>query len=47
MKYIVAEQELEIPNNVQVEVKARVVTVSGPLGKITKSFRHIPFELRK
>ena len=47
MKYIVAEQELEIPANVQVEVKARVVTVSGPLGKLTKSFRHIPFELRK
>lgn len=43
MKYIVSEQELEIPDGVKVEIKARTVTVSGPLGKLTKSFRHIPF----
>ena len=47
MKYIVAEQELPIPDGVKVDIKARVVTVTGPLGKITKSFRHVPFELRK
>jgi large subunit ribosomal protein L9e len=47
MKYIVSEQELEIPDGVKVEIKARTVTVSGPLGKLTKSFRHIPFEIRK
>ena len=38
---------MEIPDGVTVDVKARVVTVSGPLGKITKSFRHCPFELGK
>ena len=47
MKYIVSEQELEIPANVEVEVKARSVTVKGPLGKLTKSFTHIPFEMTK
>ncbi len=47
MKYIVSEQELEIPDGVEVEVKARTVTVKGPLGKLTKSFNHIPFEMRK
>ena len=47
MKYIVSEQELAIPDGVNVEIKARTVTVSGPLGKLTKSFRHIPFEIRK
>ncbi len=43
MKYIVSEQELEIPEGVNVDIKARTVTVKGPLGKLTKSFRHIPF----
>ena len=43
MKYIVSEQELEIPEGVEVDIKARNVTVKGPLGKLSKSFRHIPF----
>lgn len=43
MKYIVSEQELEVPEGVNVDIKARTVTVKGPLGKLTKSFRHIPF----
>ena len=47
MKYIVSEQDLPIPDEVDVEIKARTVTVKGPLGKLTKSFKHIPFELRK
>lgn len=47
MKYIVSEQELEIPDGVTVEVKARTITVKGPLGKLTKSFSHIPFEITK
>lgn len=47
MKYIVSEQELEIPDGVTVDVKARVVTVKGKLGTLTKAFKHIPFELRK
>ena len=38
---------MPIPEGVSVSVKARTVTVNGPLGKITKSFKHIPFELRK
>ena len=38
---------MPIPEGVTVNIKARNVTVSGPLGKITKSFKHIPFELRK
>ena len=32
---------------VEVEVKARVVTVTGKLGTITRDFKHIPMELRK
>lgn len=45
MKYIVSEQELEIPEGVQVNVKARNVTVKGKLGTLTKQFKHIPLEM--
>ena len=47
MKYIVSEQELEIPEGVTVDIKSRVVTVKGKLGTLTKSFKHIPFEMMK
>ncbi|MDD2840141.1 MAG: 50S ribosomal protein L6 [Rickettsiales bacterium] len=47
MKYIVSEQELEIPEGVTVDVKSRTVTVKGKLGTLTKSFKHIPFEMVK
>lgn len=47
MKYILAEKDLEIPDNIEIEVKSRVVTVKGPLGKLTKSFKHVPFDMRK
>jgi len=42
MKYIVAEQELEIPEGVTVEAKAREVVVKGKLGTLRKAFKHIP-----
>ena len=47
MKYIVSEQELEIPAGVTVTVKSREISVKGPLGTLHKSFRHIPFEMYK
>ena len=47
MKYIVAEQELEIPEGVSVDVKARQVVVKGKLGTLTRRFKHVPIEIRK
>jgi len=47
MKFISAEQELEIPEGVEVEVKARNVVVKGKLGTLKQSFRHIPIEIFK
>ena len=47
MKYIVAEQELIVPEDVNVEVKARQVTVKGKLGTLTRAFKHIPIDIRK
>jgi large subunit ribosomal protein L9e len=47
MKYIVSEQELEIPDGVTIDAKARVVSVKGKLGSLVKQFKHIPIEIRK
>jgi large subunit ribosomal protein L9e len=47
MKFIVAEQELEIPEGVTVDVKARQVVVKGKLGTLTRRFKHVPIEIRK
>jgi large subunit ribosomal protein L9e len=47
MKYIVSEQELEIPDGITIDAKARVVSVKGKLGTLTKQFKHIPIEIRK
>jgi large subunit ribosomal protein L9e len=47
MKFIVAEQELEVPEGVTVEVKAREVVVKGKLGTLTRRFKHVPIEIRK
>ena len=34
--------EIEIPKDVNVKLKGRMLQVSGPLGKTHKSFRKIP-----
>lgn len=46
MKIVLASRTVEIPDGVTVEVKARVVTVTGPLGTLTRDFKHIPMECR-
>jgi len=45
MKYILKTEKIVIPAGVTVEVKARVVTVKGPKGSLTKSFKHIKAEI--
>lgn len=47
MKFIVSEQDLEIPEDVTISVKAREVTVKGKLGTLTRAFKHIPIEIYK
>jgi large subunit ribosomal protein L9e len=47
MKYILSEKDLEIPENIEIEVKSRVIEVKGPLGKLRRSFKHVPFDMRK
>mmetsp|Transcript_30715 Transcript_30715/g.99932 ORF Transcript_30715/g.99932 Transcript_30715/m.99932 type:complete len:213 (-) Transcript_30715:157-795(-) len=41
MKTIFVEKSIAIPEGVEVEVKSRHVKVTGPRGKLEKSFKHI------
>ena len=45
MKYILKTEKIVIPSGVTVTSKARVVTVKGPKGTVTKSFKHIKAEI--
>ncbi|ODV58590.1 60S ribosomal protein uL6 [Ascoidea rubescens DSM 1968] len=41
MKYIHTEQTLDIPEGVTVNIKARIIKVTGPRGSLTKNLQHI------
>ncbi|CUS22092.1 LAQU0S04e08020g1_1 [Lachancea quebecensis] len=41
MKYIQTDQTLDIPEGVTVNIKSRVVKVTGPRGVLTKNLKHI------
>ena len=47
MKDIYKEEILAIPDNVKVDVKSRIVTVTGPRGALTKNFRHVDMDIVK
>ncbi|KAG4303124.1 hypothetical protein PCANB_000518 [Pneumocystis canis] len=47
MKDIYKQQELIIPKNVNIEIKSRIINVSGPRGKLWKNFKHIQMDLFK
>ena len=46
MRDILKTEELEIPDNVTVSVKSRVIVVTGPRGTLTKNIRHINMDVR-
>jgi len=41
MKYIHSSETLAIPEGVTVQIKSRIVTVTGPRGKLVKDLKHI------
>lgn len=41
MRYIHSEETLEVPENVKVSIKSRLVTVEGPRGKLVKDLSHL------
>jgi large subunit ribosomal protein L9e len=46
MRDIHSTEELDIPQNVEVTVKSRIITVKGPRGKLVKNVRHIDMDIR-
>lgn len=47
MKTIFAGKTIDLPKEVTVEIKSRVVTVKGPQGELVRDFRHLPVMIRK
>lgn len=45
VKTILKQELVEIPEEVTVSVKSKVVTVEGPKGSLTRNFRHIPIQI--
>jgi large subunit ribosomal protein L9e len=46
MRDVLKTEELDIPEGVDVNVKSRVISVSGPRGKLTKNVRHVNMDIR-
>merc|ERR1719352_1387639 len=47
MKTVLASRNIEIPEGVKVEIKARFVKVTGPRGTLTRDFKHINMDMKK
>lgn len=47
MKYIQTDQILDIPEGVNVQIKARSITVTGPRGTLKKDLKHIDVTFNK
>src|SRR6266581_2611982 len=46
MRDVLKTEELDVPSGVDVTVKSRLITVSGPRGTLTKNVRHIDMDIR-
>lgn len=46
MKDITANETLSIPEGVDIKIKSRIVTVTGPRGTLTKAVRHIQMDIQ-
>ena len=47
VKVIMKEDSVKVPAEVTVSVKSKVVTVTGPKGKLTRSFSHVPIQIKE
>lgn len=46
MRDVRQTEELEIPSGIEVSIKSRVITVSGPRGTLTKNVRHVEMDIQ-
>lgn len=46
MRDVLKTEEIDIPEGVTVDIKARVIKVTGPRGSLTKNVRHVDMDIR-
>jgi hypothetical protein len=46
MRDVRQTEELDIPSGIDVTIKSRVITVSGPRGTLTKSVQHVEMDIQ-
>ncbi|XP_077248308.1 large ribosomal subunit protein uL6-like [Tasmannia lanceolata] len=46
MKTILASQTMDIPEGVSVKVKAKIIEVEGPRGKLIRNFKHLNLDFQ-
>lgn len=47
MKTLLATRYVNIPEGITLDVKSRVVKVTGPRGELVQSFKHVNLDLQK
>ena len=45
VKAILKQELIDVPENVKVSVKSKVVSVEGPKGSLSRSFRQVPIQI--
>jgi large subunit ribosomal protein L9e len=46
MRDVLKTEELEIPEGINIDIKSRQITVTGPRGTLTKNVRHVDMDIR-
>ena len=46
MKTILSSQTMDIPEGVKIKVRAKIVEVEGPRGKLTRNFKHLNLDFQ-
>ncbi|KAK9274721.1 hypothetical protein L1049_021972 [Liquidambar formosana] len=46
MKTIVSSETMDIPDGVKIKVKAKIVEVEGPRGKLSRNFKHLNLDFQ-
>ena len=46
MRDVLKTEEINVPEGVTVEIKSRVIKVTGPRGSLTKIVRHVDMDIR-
>lgn len=47
MKTLLSTRFVDIPEGIDINVKSRIVTVKGPRGELSQSFKHLNLDIQK